>query len=332
MDMRFARINSLKRLESLSLDNVQKRLVEEKERIPLEADAAEIDELKRALISGGNPPGSEVTAKIEDEEAKVQEKLERLNKKRRQLLAEKSFLMAETHKRRAAARAAGRKAGAVKLNMKNRSALRKIEYDAARDARRMDDNIRLLTKYDARNDIANARRHRLHKLMGCDQYSAMKYEIGLGEAMLRAGRSYFPQAHEKTASLEDGIAEPSRDDGRVTFREISVKNIATPIQETNYGIRDRRVIGCMTLMEHIPEIIPMIREGKQISEILNDVKLKEHASALITQEFPVTVTQIAGVGAINRYQASNAESQRRIVVARLFGAGVVRAKVETAVK
>jgi hypothetical protein len=330
--MRFARIGSLKRLESLSRDNVQKRYAEEKERAPLEADAAEIDELKRVLISGGNPPGSDVLAPVEAEEAKVRDKLECLNKKRRKLLAEKSFLMTETHKRRAAARAAARKIGALRLNMKNRSALEKIEYDSERDARRMDDNIRLLTKFDTRNDIANARRRRLHKLMGCDQYSAARYETVLGEAMLRAGRNYFPQNHEKTGNLEDGTAEPSKDGGHLTFRGINVKNIATPIQETNYGIGDRRVIGCMVLMEHMPEIIPMIREGKQAGEILNDANLKKHASELITQEFPAVVTQVVGDGAAGGYQASNIETQRRVVVARLFGAGVVRARVETAVK
>jgi plasmid maintenance system antidote protein VapI len=330
VDLKFIRIKDLKDIEGLSHDNLHRRFFEEQERIPMEIDDAELFKLQQELKDGGNPLVDEALEKVGADSEKLQETLDRQYQKRRELLEERSILTAETARRRAAAKAAIKKIDGVKLNMKDDAGLKKARFDAEKTVSRIDANLQILTARDYSHDIVSKRRRHLQRLMGCNLSDAEKYENELGSAMLRASRAYeFSTDRKRQEGLRDGKVSPKTEHLGYAVRGVHVNSIATPLEETNYWGDDGRIMGYMTLMEQMPEIIRLIRRGMSVSEILGDGGLREKASRLISQESPVTLARIGEYKIDDRYQVLDIESQRRVVAARLFGAGVVPARVGT---
>jgi hypothetical protein len=330
VDIRFIGLKKLNNIESLSHDNLNRRFFEELERIPMEIDDAELFKLQKGLEDDGNPLVGDALEKVDIASEKLGTTLDKQYEKRRELLAERSLLAAETARRRAAAKATVKKIDGVKLNMKDNTELKKIKSDAERTVTRMDANLQTLTGWDYRHDIISKRRRHLQRLMGCKLCEAEKYENELGVAMLRASRAYeFSTDRRRQEGLRNGDVSPNTEYSGYVVRGVNVKSIATPLEETNYWADDGRIMGYMALMEQMPEIIRLIRRGLSVSEILNDEGLKEKASRLISQEAPVTLARIGDYKFEDRYQVLDIESQRRVVAARLFGAGIVSARIGT---
>jgi hypothetical protein len=328
VDLRFIRIKDIDNIEGLSHDNLNHRFFEEQARIPMEIDDAEIFKLQRELEDDGNPLADEAQEKVSADSEKLQNTLDKQYQKRRELLEERSFLTAETARRRAAAKTTVRKIDSIKLNMKDGTELKKIRSDAKRMVSRMDLNLQTLTGWDYRHDVISKRRRHLQRLMGCDLSEAEKYENELGLAMLRASRAYeFPTDRKRREGLLDGEVSPKTERSGYIVLGVHVKSIATPLEETNYWNDDGRIMGYMALMEQMPEIIRLIRQGMSVSEILSDDGLREKASHLIPRESPVTLARIGDYRFEDRYQVLDIESQRRVVAARLFGVGTVSARV-----
>lgn len=327
------RLKDVKRIEALSAENVQSRYIEEFERMPMEVDDAELFRLRKELEANENPLAGDAIEKVDEAAEGLRNDLETQYRKREKLLAEKSFLTAETAKRRAAAKATVKKVENTKLNMANRRALDRVKSDAKDTARRMDDNLRTLTGWDSRHEIVSRRRRHLQRLMGCSLSDAEKYENELGSAMLMASRGYaFSPDRKRAEGLKNGIVAPhSEGDGLLVYG-VNANSIATPLEETDYGDDDGRVMGYLALMEQMPEIVRLIREGKSVSEILSDGRLREKAARRVSREMPVTVARLGESPLDDRYQVWDIESQRRVAVARLFGIGIVSARVETTLK
>jgi hypothetical protein len=333
MDMKFLRLKDVKRIEALSAENVQSRHMEEFERMPMEVDDAELFRLQKELEAGGNPLADKALEKVGEATDGLRKNLEAQYRKREKLLAEKSYLAAETVRRQAAARAMAKKAENTRLNMTNRRALDRIKSDAGDTARRMENNLRTLTGWDARHEIVSRRRRHLQRLMGCDLSDAKKYENELGSAMLRASRgNAFSPDRERAKALQNGNTAPYSDGEGLVVYGVNADSIATPFEETDYGDDDGRIMGYLALMEQMPESIRLIREGKSVAEILSDGRLREKAARLVSRETPVTVAQVSAPPMDDRYQVLDIESQRRVAVARLFGVGLVSARVETALR
>ena len=327
------RLKDAKRIEALSAENVQSRYVEEFERMPMEVDDAELFRLRKELEANENPLADDAIEKVDEATEGLRDDLETQYRKREKLLAEKSFLTAETAKRRAAAKATVKKVENTKLNMANRRALDRVKSVAKDTARRMDDNLRTLTGWDSRHEIVSRRRRHLQRLMGCSLSDAEKYENELGSAMLMASRGYaFSPDRERAEGLKNGIVAPHAEGDGLILYGVNANSIATPLEETDYGGDDGRVMGYLALMEQMPEIVRSIREGKSVSEILSDGRLREKAARRVSREMPVTVARVGESPLDDRYQVWDIESQRRVVVARLFGVGIVSARVETTLK
>jgi hypothetical protein len=330
VDLKFIRIKDLNDIEGLSQENLNRRFFEEQKRIPMEIDDAELFKLHRSLKEDGNPLVAEALEKIDATTENLQGMLDEQYQKRRELLEEKSFLTAETARRRAAAKAVIKKVDSVRLNMKGDAGLKKTRLDAERNVSRMDANLQILTARDYSHDIISRRRRHLQRLMGCKLSEAERYENELGSAMLRASRAYAsPMDRERQEGLRNGGVSPKTEYSRYAVQGVHVNSIATPLEETDYGDDDGRIMGYMSLMEQMPEIIRLIRRGMSVSEILNDGSLREKASCLISHESPVTLAKIGDHQFEERYQVLDIESQRRVVAARLFGAGIVSARVGT---
>jgi hypothetical protein len=330
VDLKFIRIKDLKDIEGLAHDNVSRRFFEEQERVPMEIDDAELFKLQQALEDDGNPLVDEALEKVDAASEKLQDTLDKQYQKRRELLQERSFLAAEMARRRAAAKATIKKIDGVKLNMKNDTDLKKIRSNAERTVSRMDANFQTLTGWDHNHDVISQRRRHLQRLMGCKLPDAERYENELGSAMLRASRGYeFSTDRERQEGLRSGSVAPKTEHEGYTMLGVHVNSIATPLEEANYWDDDGRLMGYMALMEQMPEIIRLIRRGMSVSEILNDGGLREKASRLISDESPVTLARIGACKFGDRYQVLDIESQRRVAAARLFGAGIVSARVGT---
>jgi hypothetical protein len=254
-------------------------------------------------------------------------------KERRKLLAEKSLLMAETEKQQASAKAAMKKIKKTKtaIGLQDKSALDKAEALARQTVSRMEYNRQELTSWD-RFAFPMRLRH-LRRLMGCSADKAMQYENELAGRMMWAKRGYTHSAdYKRGEKLRDGEAAPYAEGNGYFIVGVQTGNIATPLEETDHIGDGGYAAGYLALMEQMPEIIPMIRKGMSVDDILNDSGLRAKAAASISREHPITVSKIEDSVFGERFQAIDLENQRRVVVARLFGVGLVAAKVETVLK
>jgi hypothetical protein len=337
MDIRHINLKNLNSLEALSAENMRERRKEELARMPFEIDDAELFKLRRELEEAendGNLLASDALPEVEAASDKLQGTLRRRYAERGKLLAEKSLLMAETEKQRASAASAMKKIKKTKaaiIGLKDKSALDRAEALARQTLNRMEYNREELTRWD-RFAVPMRLRH-LRRLMGCPPDKAMQYENEFTGRMMWAKRGYTHSAdYSRGEKLRNGEVAPYAEGNGYFIVGVNAGSIATPLEEMDYIGDGGYAAGYLALMEQMPEIIPMIRRGMSVDDILNDSGLRAKAAASISREYPVTVSKIGDAGFGERFQAIDLENQRRVVVARLFGVGLVAAKVETTLK
>lgn len=333
MDIRYVDLKSLRKLEALSAENTYERFRERNARIPMENDQAEVSNLRERLEEKWNPLAEQAIVKVEETGKKLESELGKKYAKYRQLLAEKSLLLAETSKQGAAARAAirGIKGAERRMNVKDRAALARARLSQKQTVKRMEYNAVVLRRWDESELCMNKRRDQLQKMMGLPPRDAERYEHEFAEKMtLERRRHTYYADYDREKGMIDGKVVPIHQEGPLIIR-INANCVATPIDDADYFGDNGIMAGYFALMDYMPEITRLIRRGMSVGEILSDPGMRERAAELITYAYPVTVA-VTRVGTEERYQVMDIESQRRIVIARLFGVGSVPARVDTSLK
>jgi hypothetical protein len=334
MKWKFHNLKDLDQLEALSSQNRSDLFREELRRIPLEEDEANLFRLGRDLEESGNAHAFEAAERVASAGEPLEKLLDDMYDKRRELLSEKSYLTGETAAQMASAKSTINEIDRTELNLENQWPLKKLRIEEEKIVSRMEHNMSVLEDWDSNILRVSERRARLRRMMGCGAGEAARYENELGGVMYRARqRSLDSRRSGLRDRLNSGGAAVGRDGNGLTVYYVNTGSIATPLPEKRYLDGNEHFMGYMALMEHMPEIARRIRRGMSVDEILGDGYLRSKAERLITTESPVTVSRVGARHLLDgpEYQATDLQSQRRVLIARIFGVNFVPVRISNVI-
>jgi hypothetical protein len=335
MEWKFQNLKNLETLETLSYQNRRNLFFEELKRFPVEEDEADLFRIKEELETSGNCHTAEAMEKIDAASEPLGKILDDMYDERRKLLSEKSYLTGETAVQMTTAQAMIKSIEKTELNLENQWPLKTLKREGKKIVSRMERNMSVLEDWDSDMLRISERRVHLRKIMGRSPEDAEKYEAELGSRMYWAKQSHTDsRICELRDRLSDGKTTIDRDGGGFTIHYINVDSIATPLPEKQYPDGNEYLMGYMTLMEHVPEIARCIRRGMSVDEIFSDGELRAKAGQSITRDSPVVVSRVGERNFLESpgYQAIDLQSQRRVLVARVFGVNLVPARIDNVLR
>ncbi|MDR1508257.1 MAG: hypothetical protein LBS53_01300 [Synergistaceae bacterium] len=335
MELKFQNLKNLDKLEALSYQNRRDLYCEELKRFPLEEDEACLFRLKKDLETSGNFHAFEAAEKVAYASEPLEKLLDDMYDERRKLLSEKSYLTGETAIQMAIAKSTIKEIDETDLSLENQRPLKKLKIEEKKIVSRMEYNMSVLEEWDSDIFKVSARRAHLRRMMGCGTKDGERYETELGGRMYWAKQGNINSRRCETRDmLNSGEAEVEKDGCGFRIYSVNVDSIATPLPEKQYLNGNEHLMGYMALMEHMPEITRHIRLGMSVDEIFSDGDLRAKAERLITRKSPVAVSRIGARNFLDSpgYQATDLQSQRRVLIARVFGVSLVPARVENVIK